>query len=273
MTAKRLRPNLVNKRNKESTMGDEFGANEFTMEELDQLFNSEFEQETPPANDETNGQNSESKPEYNNVEETKNSDKGSTDTTKAFAKRLKESTDKARQEERDAIAKSLGYDSYDALQKANEKKMLEDKGLDPEQVSPVIDELLKKRLDEDPRMKELAELRQKQIVEFGKKELAEITTLTNGEITSLAQLPKEVVDLWKKKGSLKSAYLELEGEKLINKMRSEQSKGSTDHLNTPNGPSPEQSKTRPLTDEEKRVYKYFNTNISDEELNKKTYNK
>ena len=62
MTAKRLRPNLVNKRNKESTMDNEFGANEFTMEELDQLFNSELEQDTPPAANETNGQNSESKP-------------------------------------------------------------------------------------------------------------------------------------------------------------------------------------------------------------------
>ena len=244
---------------------DLFGANEFTAEELDQLFNSEFEQTTPAANEETEGQKSEDNSETDKKEETK------VDTTKVFAKRLKESTDKARREERDAIAKSLGYESYEALQKSRETKILEDKGLDPNEVSPAIEEIIKKRLDEDPRMLELAEFRKKQVEEFGKKELAEITKLTNGEITSLAQLPKEVIDLWKKKGSLKSAYLELEGERLINKFKSEQSKGSTSHMNTPSGSTPPPTNKRPLTDAEKKAYKFFNPHMSDKELNDLRY--
>lgn len=239
------------------------GVNEFTMAELDSLFNSEFEQETPPANEGTESQTSD------NTTENKTED---VDTTKAFAKRLKESTDKVRLEEREAIAKSLGYESYEALQKSRETKIIEDKGLDPNEVSPVIEELVKKRLDEDPRMKELTELRKKQIEEFGKRELAEITKLTNGEVTSLSQLPKEVIDAWKTKGSLKAAYMEIEGEKLINKIRSEQSKGSTNHMNSINGSTPEQSNQRPLTDEEKKYWKFFNPKITDEELNKKRVN-
>lgn len=245
-------------------MPDElFGANEFTMEELDSLFNSELEQETPPANDGTESQTSD------NNTETKT--ESNVDTTKAFAKRLKESTDKARQEERDAIAKSLGYESYEALQKSRETKIIEDKGLDPNEVSPVIEDIIKKRLDEDPRMKELAELRKKQVEEFGKKELAEISKLTNGEITSLAQLPKEVINAWKTKGSLKAAFMEIEGEKLINKIRSEQSKGSTSHLQNISGTTPPQINKRPLTDAEKKAYKFFHPHMSDEELNKLTY--
>ena len=123
-------------------------------------------------------------------------------------------------------------------------------------------------MDNDPRMKELEELRQRQIKEFGKKELAEITKLTNGEITSLAQLPKEVINLWKTKGSLKSAYLELEGERLINKFKGEQSKGSTSHLKNPSGNSSVASNKRPLTAEEKQIWKFFNNSMTDEQLNK-----
>lgn len=246
-------------------MPDIEGANEFTAAELDLLFSDEFEQETPPAEKktegqmETEGQQGETKPVESAV-----------DTTKAFAKRLKESTDKARLDEREAIAKSLGYNSYDELQKSRENKILEDKGLDPEHASAAIDELVKKRIEDDPRIKELEQYRKQRVKEFGEKELAEITKLTNGEITSLAQLPKEVIDLWKQKGSLKSAYLELEGEKLITKMRSEQSKGSTGHLQNPAGQTPPPTNVRPLNEREKRVWRQFNPHMTDDELNKMT---
>lgn len=239
-------------------MSDTIGVNEFTAAELEQLFSDELEQETPPAEQVTEAQTSNegTKPEV--------------DTTKAFAHRLKQSTDKARQEEREAIAKQLGYTSYDDLQKSREKKVLEDKGIDPDQASDVINELVQQRLNSDPRLKELEEFKKQRIKEFGEKELAEISKLTNGEITSMSQLPKEVIDLWKTKGSLKAAYLELEGEKLITKMRSEQSKGSTAHLQSASGDSPAPSGKRLLTDKEKQTWKFFNPHMTDEELNKMT---
>lgn len=240
------------------------GANDFTMEELEQLFQSESEQATPPA------ENTVVENVVTDTEQGSNAGESNTvDTTKAFAKRLRESTDKARREEREAIAKSLGYESYEDMQKKRENQLLRDKGFDPEEVSPLVDEIVKQRLENDPRIKELETLRAKQVQEFGRQELAEITKLTGGEITSLTQLSPEVIELWKKKGSLKSAYIELEGEKLIGKIRGEQSKGSTDHLRSPAGTSTAPNKQRLLTDEEKRVWKFFNPGITDEELNKK----
>lgn len=238
------------------------GANEFTAEELDRLFSEEFEQETPPAQEEEHGQTEEP------TQETKPAE-SSVETTKAFAHRLKQSTDKARSEEREAIAKSLGYESYDQLVRSRENKKLEDKGIDPETGAAVIDELVKQRIESDPRIKELEKYRAQQIKEFGERELAEITKLTDGEIKSLNQLPKEVIDLWKQKGSLKSAYLELEGEKLITKMRSEQSKGTTSHLRNASGGASNATK-RLLTAEEKRIWKQFNPYMTDKELNEKT---
>ena len=240
------------------------GANEFTVAELELLFNGELEQETPPAAEGTGAQTDEGEGKEQKLAEPE------VDKTKAFAKRLKESTDKVRQEEREAIAKSLGYESYEQMIKERETKKLEEKGIDPEQGSEVIDELVKQRIEADPRIKELEEYRKQRVKEFGERELAEINKLTNGEITSLAQLPKEVIDLWKTKGSLKAAYLELEGEKLITKIRSEQSKGSTGHLQNPSGGTPGQDTKRLLTDKEKAIWKQFHPHMTDDELNKMT---
>lgn len=238
------------------------GANDFTPEELAELFGSEIKQETPPVKEK------ETVPPEGQPGADPTKSEG-VDTTKAFAKRLKESTDKARQEERDNIAKSLGYNSYADMQSEREKKLMEEKGLDPNEVAPIVDELVKKRMDDDPRLKELNELRKEKLAAFKDKELAEISKLTDGKITKLEEVPKDVLELWKTEGSLKSAYLKLHGEELILKARSEQNRGSTNHLQSPEGTGVPAG-TRLLTDEEKRVYKIFNPSITDEELNKKT---
>ena len=246
------------------------GANIFTPEELEALFKDEDTQETPPAEDnQTNTQETGA----NNDEQNAGNTANPVTTTKAFANRLKESTAKAVASERERIAKDLGFDSYDAMVKNREKKALEDKGLDPDVVSPVIEDLVKQRIDNDPRMKELQTLRDRQLVEFGKKELKELTELTGGKITSLAQLSPEVKEAWAKKGSLTAAYMELEGVNLVRGMRSEQSKGSTSHLNSPSGGANVPSGERFLTEEEKQYWRFFNPGMSEEELNKKTIKK
>ena len=117
-------------------------------------------------------------------------------------------------------------------------------------------------------MKELETLRAQKIADFAKRELSEITKLTDGEITDLNQLPKEVIELWKQKGSLKSAYLELEAEKLITKIKSGQSKGSTEHLNSLSGAKNPASNKRALTNEEKLTWRFFNPSMTDEEIDK-----
>ena len=242
--------------------------NVFSDEELRELFADEDTPDTSTEKEkETNSTENQS-----SAEDGKKSDE-SIDKTKAFAKRLKESTDKARNEERESIAKSLGYESYDGMIKERQRKMLEDKGLDPDEASPIIDKLVKERLDNDPRMQELADFRKKQVQEFGKKELSEITKLTNGEISTFDQIPKDVIELWKEKGSLKAAYLQLHGEELIIKARSEQSKGSTDHLKQADGGKVADTGKRLLTPQEKQMYKFFNPSMTEEELDKMTTNK
>lgn len=223
--------------------------------ELEAIFSEEEEQETPPAG--SNG-------------ETGKQEEPQVDQTQAFAKRLKERTDKAVAEERERLAKEFGYSSYEDYQKNREAKLIKDKGLDPDDVSPVVEEIVKQRLNNDPRMKELESYRAKQAEEFAKKELDTLKELTGGEIGSMDQVPKDVIEDWKTSGSLKSSYLKLHGEELITKTRAAAAKGTTQHLVNPSGAPPTPQTERPLTDEEKRIWKFFNPNMTDEELNKKT---
>ena len=240
-----------------------FGANELTVEELDALFaDDDVQQDPPPATDD-----SVTDPPANTSDASDTSN-----TTKAFAKRLRESTEKARREERESIAKSLGFESYDAMQKSRETNLLNDKGLNPEDVSPVIDEIVKQRLDNDPRMLELSNLKLQQEKEFAKRELAEISKLTNGEVTKLSQLSNDVIQSWRRNGSLVKAYMEHEGVNLVSKIKSEHNRGTTEHLANPSNTVPSQPTTRLLTAEEKEVWRLFHPNIPKEELDKKTVN-
>lgn len=233
---------------------------EFTLEELEALFPGNSAQETPPAQ-EQNTEPSATQPAAN---------ESNIEVTKAFSQRLKAKTDEAVKNERENIAKSMGYASYEEMIKQREAKLMEDKGLDPEQVTPVVDELVKQRIDNDPRMQELEELRAQKLKIFAEQQLAEITKLTDGEITDLKQIPKEVLDLWQQKGSLKQAYLAVKGEELLIKAKSGQSKGTTQHLQSVQGGPAKSTAERPLTEQEKRVWRQFYPNITEEELNKKT---
>ena len=253
-----------------------FGADGPTMKDIEEYLAGKDQAasptaegaDTPPAAQPDAGANGDGQQAQNPEQ------KPDVTETQAFAHRLKEATTKARNEERDNIAKELGYESYAALQKAREKSMLEERGLNPEEVTPVVEELVNKRLQEDPRLQELDALRQQRMQEWAKTELAELSQLTGGRVSKLDDIPKPVLELWKKKGSLKAAYIELEGEKLIREMRAgvagEQSKGTTRHMQSPQGaPTPSGNEnTRPLTQQEKDIYRLFNPNVTDEQLSK-----
>ena len=232
-------------------MANETGDN--LSEELEAIF-QEMEQGTPTAS--SDGEAKE--------------DASSIENTKAFAQRLKERTDKAEAEERENIAKEFGYQSWADYLAKKDNKLLEEKGLDPAEVSPVVEEIVKRRMDADPRMKELESYRAQQARSFAENELKQLSELLGEPITSLEQIPKDVIDDWKQSGSLKSSYIKLHGEEAMRKMRSRTASSDTQHLQSPNGAPAQPSNERPLTEDEKRTYRFFNPKVTDEELNKMT---
>jgi len=245
------------------------GAKEITVEDIENFLNSE--EAVPPAanEDDKNSQNDKTEAEIKAAEEKTQ--------TQAFAHRLKEATEKVRNEERAAMAKRLGYDNYESFTKEFESNLLKEKGLDETEVGPIIETIVNKRLEDDPRLKELEAYKRERVNEWAKKELTELKELSGGKITKLEDVPKDVIELWKKKGSLKTAFLELQGEALIKEARnsavSEQNKSSTSHLNNPAGNPTTKIEQRPYTQEEKDLYKYFNPEATDEQLSKMFKNK
>lgn len=249
------------------------GANEITIKDIEDFLNGEGAA-TPAAQEGNEGSPatqpnaSEGTPAQNGTEQTPVTE------TQAFAHRLKEATNKARNEERESIAKSLGYESYADMQQKREAQLLEEKGLNPEDVSPVVEQIVQQRLAEDPRLKELDSYRQERVNAWAKKELAELSELTQGKVSKLEDVPKDVIELWKTKGSLKGAYLELHGETLIREMQtgiaSGQNRSTTSHMASPHGaPAPaDNSNKRPFTPKEREVYKLFNPDVTDEQLSK-----
>lgn len=247
------------------------GAKEITVEDIENFLNSE--DVVPPATnvDDINSQSDKTEAEIKAAEEK------SQNQTQAFAHRLKEATEKVRNEERNAMAKRLGYDNYESFAKAFETNLLKEKGLDETEVGPIIETIVNKRLEDDPRLKEFEAYKRERVNEWAKKELAELKELSGGKITKLEDVPKDVIELWKKKGSLKGAFLELQGEALIKEARkgivNEQTKSSTSHLNNPAGNPTGKIEQRPYTQEEKELYKLFNPEVTDEQLSKLVKNK
>lgn len=249
------------------------GANEITIKDIEDFLNGEGAA-TPAAQEGNEGSPatqpnaSEGIPAQNGTEPTPVTE------TQAFAHRLKEATNKARNEERENIAKSLGYESYADMQQKREADMLRDKGFDPEEVSPVVEQLVQQRLADDPRLKEFDSFRQERVSAWAQKELAELKELTDGKISSFDDVPKDVIESWKTKGSLTNAYMELHGAELLRQTRasvaSGQSRGSTGHLASPQGAPAKTGdlNRRPFTEQEREVYRLFNPDVTDEDLSK-----
>ena len=251
------------------------GANEFTIKDIEDFLNGEGAA-TPAAEIEESP--SATQPNESDANTPASTNPGNETTpvteTQAFAHRLKEATNKARNEERENIAKSLGYESYDDMQRKREAELLRDKGLDPDEVSPVVEQLVAKRIADDPRLKEFDSFKQQRVSAWAQQELAELKELTDGKISSFEEVPKDVLESWKTKGSLTAAYMELHGKTLLKEVRAGiaggQSRGSTGHLTSPSGSPTHTSDAnrRPFTAQEREVYKLFNPGVTDEELSK-----
>lgn len=189
--------------------------------------------------------------------------------TKEMSKRINEVRAKTERETRDAMAKELGYDNYEAMKKANEKQVLRDAGLDDAEIEPIVQKLVEKRFAEDPRMKRLEEYEQRDKANFVNEQLKEVNKLTGLNYKDVSELPQEVLTMWEKTGNLKQAYLATQGETLLTKSLAGKQNGSLAHLANP-GSTGVGVKERPLTAEEKDIWRMVNPDITDEELSKKT---
>ena len=207
---------------------------------LDDLFKEEPAAGTPPANDETQ-----------------------LNLTEAMTKRINEVKAKTEAAVRDEVAKDLGFENFEAMQKAKDKKFITEAGYNPEDLENIIEPLIEKRLASDPRMQKLQKFEEQEQQAYMNAQLAEIEKLTGLKV-SAADLPPATLELWKKGVDLSNAFIATNPTKII----AANTRGSTAHMASGGGVG--QAKVRTLTQDEKAFYKSINPNITDEELNKKT---
>lgn len=197
------------------------------------------------------------------------SDEEQKPSTDAVSKRINEVKEKTEKETQDKIAKDLGYGSYEEMVKAKDKKAFEDAGIDTQETIDLVEKIVQQRLANDPRFKKLEEFENREKASFVASQLEEISKLTGDKYTSVEQLPKDTLALWEKTGNLKQAFLATQGETLLLKKQAANAKGTTVHMaDTHNSGS--SSKTRPLTEKEKAIYRSVMPDITEEELNAKT---
>jgi len=110
-------------------------------------------------------------------------------------------------------------------------------------------------------MKKLSEIENAQKEAFKQQQVEELKKEV-GDI-DVSKLPKDVLDLWEKGLTLSQAYFAALRSKAIVK----NPQGLTNHLSSPNG-GITSGKKRVMTAGEKDSYKFFNPDVSDEEINK-----
>lgn len=193
---------------------------------------------------------------------------GNENLTKNMTKRINEVRRKTELEVQDRVAKQAGYESYEDMMKATERKIVEDHGYDPDEINKMLEPLIEKRLSTDPRFKKLEEIENREKDEYLAKQLAAINKISDVKYKSVNDLPQETIDLFAKGVDLKQAFYATQGEGLFNKAANRANNGSLAHMAPlPNGNG---VKTRGLTAEEKDMYRMIIPGITEEELSKKT---
>ena len=194
----------------------------------------------------------------------------SVDQTKAFSKRLKEEVEKARADEREQIAKSYGYESWDEYNKKQTDSKLIDSGIDPEVVRPVLKDLIKSDPEYIEGMRYKEEKTKRDAEVWAKSELDKLNSKYGLHISSVDELDPETVKSWNNGMSLEKAYIAEHFEDVEKNIieNTKKSIGSgKDHLNEANG-NGNLPNTREVTAEEVSMFKSINPYASEDDIKK-----
>ena len=181
------------------------------------------------------------------------------DQTKAFAKRLKEETEKVRLAERENIAKSFGYASWSEYANAQTNNKLLDNGLDPDAVRPLLQDIIKGDPEYQEAMKYKAEKEALEKELFATNSIKALNETFGTAYSSIDELDPETIRLWNAGTPLANAYAAVNWESIrdaaVKKASIPRDTGKS-HLKQVTG-STQPSKTREITKEELSAFNMF----------------
>lgn len=181
------------------------------------------------------------------------------DQTQAFARRLKEETEKVRLAERENIAKSFGYTTWAEYAEAQTNNKLLDKGFDPDTVRPVLKDLIRDDPDYQEAMKYKAEKEALEKELFATNSIKALNDKFGTNYSSINELDPQTIDMWNKGTPLVNAFAANNWEKLqeiaIKKANVQKDNGKS-HLKQVNG-STQTTTTREISRDELNAFKMF----------------
>lgn len=191
------------------------------------------------------------------------------DPTKNYSDRLKKDREKIRNEERDNLAKELGYENYEKFREAHVDNSLLDKGLDPDTVKPLLKDLIKNDPEYVEAMRFKAEKEELEKDVWAKDQIKALNDKFGLNLQSISDLDEDTVKLWNNGVSLDKAYAANHYEDLekssLRKLK-EQDSGKS-HLKNVDGSTVESDEVI-VTDEIYRQFKAFNPDVTREDVKK-----
>lgn len=179
------------------------------------------------------------------------------DQTKAFATRLKEATAKAREEEREEIAKSFGYTNWNEYKEAQTNNKLLDKGLDPESVRPVLKDLIQSDPDYIQAMQYKAEKEELEKEIFASNSIKDLNAKYGTDFKSVQDLDENTIKMWNMGIPLDSAYAANNVDKIVESAKRKITVDSgKEHLKTITN-SGAKTELRELTSAQKAAFRAF----------------
>lgn len=169
------------------------------------MYNDDFEEEADNVEQEQTQEVAQPTPPVEQV-----------DQTKAFATRLKEEKAKAKEEAKEEIAQSFGYNSWKEYIDAQTNNKLMDNGLDPETIKPVIKDLIKNDPEylEAMKYKEEKEELEKEI--FASNSIKALNEKFGTHFKSINDLDENTIKDWNAGLSLEKAYTANNFESIMN---------------------------------------------------------
>lgn len=181
------------------------------------------------------------------------------DQTKAFAQRLKEEKAKAKNETRQEIAESFGYNSWQEYVDAQTNNKILDKGMDPDAVKDILKDLIYTNPEYVEAMKYKQEKEELEKEIFASNALRELNNTYGTDYKTVGELGKPTLDMWNAGTPLVNAYAAHHMSSIVDsavkKAMAARDSGKS-HLKQVSGSS-EESKTREISQDEVRIAKSF----------------
>lgn len=210
----------------------------------------------------------------NNVEQSSSqagteTNKQDVSETKAYSERLNKDRERIRNEERNTIAKSFGFDSWDTFAQSQNNKLMTENGLDPDTVNPIIEKLLENNPKYQDALRYKKEKEELEMKIWAKDELTKLNNKFGTSYNSVDELGEDVVKAWNGGLDLQRAYAAYNYDSIAEHAKKTViATGGKDHMKSATSGSVTVTPSKQIDSATMYWMKQINPNMSDDDIKK-----